>query len=47
MCDISYVTKWIVAAEGETFFLTTFLTAKEGWLKAESRGEQMAPLGEP
>lgn len=37
MSDISPVTKWVVTAEGETFFLITFLTAKEGWLKTEQR----------
>lgn len=37
MSDISCVTKWIVTAEGETFFLTISLPAKEGWLKMEQR----------
>lgn len=37
LSDISCVTKWIVTAEGETFFLTTFLTGREGWLKPAQR----------
>lgn len=37
MSDISCATESIVAAEGETFFVRTLLTAKEGWLKAEQR----------
>lgn len=40
LSDISCVTKWIVTAEGETFFLTTFLTVREGWAKpARRRGD--------
>lgn len=40
LSDISCVTKWIVTAEGETFFLTTFLTVREGWAKpAPRRGD--------
>lgn len=37
MSDISCVTKWVAAAEGETFFLTIFLIAKAGWLEVEQR----------